>query len=189
MAARPGRVMADLANDAPYPRDACSAPRPNTRSSAASRPRPGASDRRMSDRRPPSGAAARRHRRRGAPGVGGGAPRARARGQHLAGHHRAGRHRHPGAGLLGSRARARSGGALLPARLFTRRGRAADGRQRHPHAQADGGQQGPRRRLGEGRRAGRDDPRRGLLRAAGIADAGLRLRFARPRGRALPPGS
>ncbi len=83
-------------------------------------------------------------------------------------------------------ARARSRRALLPARLLPQRGRPADGSQRRADAQADGGQQRARRRLREGRRGRRADPVGVVLRAAGIADARVRLRRARPRRRALP---
>ena len=98
MAARPGRVMADLKNEAPYPRDASV---PHLGRIRASLPRrvgeAEAGDCRMTDLPLSQSVPARRHRRRGAAGVRRGAAHPRHRGEFLARHHRAGRDRHPGA--------------------------------------------------------------------------------------------
>ena len=108
MAARPGRVMADLAVDAPYPRDELFRTSAGIRAALPRRVRdPEEGDRRMTTHRStasrPSPAPQRRHRRAARPVFADGAPHARHRAQRLAGHPRADRHRHPCAGLLGSR--------------------------------------------------------------------------------------
>ena len=53
----------------------------------------------------------------------------------------------------------------------------------------DGRGAGAPGRRGQGGRAGRDDPRRRLVRGAGLADARAGLRHPRPRRRALPAGA